>query len=631
MKWRWGDPEESAFKAAKELLTSADLLVHYNPEQDIVLACDASSYGVGAVLAHKLPDGTERPIGYASRSLSSAEKNYSQLGREGLACVFSVKRFHSYLFGRPFELVTDHKPLLALLHPHRFTSEQASGRIHHWSLFLSTYEYTLRFRKTEAHGNADALSRLPRPKAPVDVPQPAELVLLLEHLEDSPVTVQQIAAGTRNDPTLGTVLQYVRQGWPEKGRDDLAPYFARKHELSVLEGCVLWGARVVVPPKAREAVLAELHEGHPGMTRMKQLARMYVWWPGIQTAIERCINACTSCQMLQPTPPAAPLQPWKWPTRPWARLHLDFAGPLFGKMFLVLIDAHSKWIEVFPTTGSTSAVVIDHLRTIFAQFGLPETLVTDNGSCFVSAEFSAFALANRIKHITSAPYHPSTNVLAERAVQIVKKGSKKVTEGTIQTRLARVLMAYRLTPHTTTGMTPAELLLGRQPRTKLDMLKPHIAARVEAKQRRQKADHDSSARSRAFIVGTKVYAKNFGQGPRWLAGEVTEVTGPVSFLVTLQGNGRSRHQDHLRLCQNEGTPSAPPADIPAQLPEETISPELIVPEVSDDNLTVSAPASETVQEESPSPAIESSPATPARYPSRNRRQPDWLDGPRRGT
>ena len=80
--------------------------------------------------------------------------------------------------------------------------------------------------------------------------------------------------------------------------------------------------------------------------------------------------------------PVAPLQPWKWPTRPWARLHLDFAGPLFGKMFLVLIDAHSKWIEAFPTTGSTSAVVIDNLRTVFAQFGLPETLVTDNGSCF---------------------------------------------------------------------------------------------------------------------------------------------------------------------------------------------------------------------------------------------------------
>ena len=448
-------------------------------------------------------------------------------------------------------------------------------------------------------------------------------------MEDSPVTVQQIAAGTRNDPTLGTVLQYVRQGWPEKGRDDLALYFARKHELSVLEGCVLWGVRVVVPPKAREAVLAELHEGHPGMTRMKQLARMYVWWPGIQTAIERCINACTSCQMLQPTPPAAPLQPWKWPTRPWARLHLDFAGPLFGKMFLVSTDAHSKWIEVFPTTGSTSAVVIDHLRTVFVQFGLPETLVTDNGSCFVSAEFSGFALANGIKHITSAPYHPSTNGLAERAVQIVKKGLKKLTDGTIQTRLARVLMAYRLTPHTTTGMTPAELLLGRQPRTKLYLLKPNTAARVEAKQMRQKADHDSSARSRAFIVGTK----NFGQGPRWLAGEVTEVTGPVSFLVTLHGNGRlvRRHQDH------RGTPSAPPADVPAQLPEETIGPEPIVPGVSDDNSTVSAPASEIVREErapevheQPSPAIESSPATPARYSSRNRRQPDWLDGPRRG-
>ena len=153
-----------------------------------------------------------------------------------------------------------------------------------------------------------------------------------------------------------------------------------------------------------KATLSDLHEGDPGMTRMKGLARMYVWWPGLEKEIEGSVNSCQECQMLQPTPPVAPLQPWRWPTLPWARLHLDFAGPLFGKMFLVLIDAHSKWIEVFPTNGSTSLVVIEHLRTIFAQFGLPETIVSDNGSCFVSEEFSVFLLANGIKHITSAPY-----------------------------------------------------------------------------------------------------------------------------------------------------------------------------------------------------------------------------------
>ena len=129
--------------------------------------------------------------------------------------------------------------------------------------------------------------------------------------------------------------------------------------------------------------------------------------------IEKLVQGCSECQAIQSSPPVAPLHPWKWPTRPWARLHLDFAGPFLGKMCLVLIDAHSKWIEVFCTSAATSAVVIEELRSVFARFGLPETIVTDNGTSFVSAEFEKFLRGNGIKHITSAPYHPATNGLAE--------------------------------------------------------------------------------------------------------------------------------------------------------------------------------------------------------------------------
>ena len=123
--------------------------------------------------------------------------------------------------------------------------------------------------------------------------------------------------------------------------------------------------------------------------------------------------------MDQSTPPVAPLHPWSWPTRPWGRLHLDYAGPFEGKMILIIVDAHSKWIEAICTPGSTSAVVIDELQTLFAQFGLLETIVTNNGPCFVSSKFETFLVCNGIKHLTSAPYHPSSNGLAERAFQLV--------------------------------------------------------------------------------------------------------------------------------------------------------------------------------------------------------------------
>lgn len=178
----------------------------------------------------------------------------------------------------------------------------------------------------------------------------------------------------------------------------------------------------------------------------------------------------------------------------------DFAGPMNGKMYLVIIDAHSKWIEAFVTTSSTSTTVIEISRHVFAWFGMPETIVSDNGPCFVSKEFESFLLANGMKHITSSPYYPATNGLAERAIQILKKGLKKVTSGSLQTRLAQILMSYRITLQSTTGASPAELLFGRQPRTRLDPLKPNTESVIENKQMNQKVPHDRKARERIFAV-----------------------------------------------------------------------------------------------------------------------------------
>ena len=154
--WRWTPETERAFQQSKEMLTSKQLLTHYNPQLPLVLVCDASAYGVGFVLAHLMSDGTEKPIAYASRTLYAAERNYSQIEKEGVLCVFGVKKFYAYLFGRKFTLITDHRPLLSLLSGQKPTSMQALARIRRWSLALSMFEYNLQFRSTTAHGNADA-------------------------------------------------------------------------------------------------------------------------------------------------------------------------------------------------------------------------------------------------------------------------------------------------------------------------------------------------------------------------------------------------------------------------------------------------------------------------------------------
>ena len=209
----------------------------------------------------------------------------------------------------------------------------------------------------------------------------------MDHLNESPVTVKHIRAWTRRDPSLSAVLQAVKQGWPAQCPPDLAAFTKRKSELSVHGGYILWGSRVVIPPQGRKAIMQQLHESHPGVSRMKGLARMYVWWPGMDREIENLVKACHECQACQPVPPAAPLHLWKWPTHPWSRLHLDYAGPIKGKMFLVLIDAHSKWIEVLCVQSASSTHTIEKLGTVFTQFGIPESIVTNNGSCFVSDEF----------------------------------------------------------------------------------------------------------------------------------------------------------------------------------------------------------------------------------------------------
>ena len=165
-EWKWGMDQQKAFAEVKQLLTSDCLLVHYDQDKELLLACDASPYGLGAVLSHRGPNGEEQPVAFASRSLNPAEKNYSQLEKEGLAIVFAVKRFHQYLFGRPFTITSDHKPLQHLLKESTAVPAMASARMQRWALLLSGYDYTINYKPGEAHANADSLSRLPLPDAP---------------------------------------------------------------------------------------------------------------------------------------------------------------------------------------------------------------------------------------------------------------------------------------------------------------------------------------------------------------------------------------------------------------------------------------------------------------------------------
>ncbi|XP_015281060.1 PREDICTED: uncharacterized protein K02A2.6-like [Gekko japonicus] len=386
-KWKWGQAEERAFVGVKELLTSNDVLTHYDDQKLLVLAADASPFGVGAVLSHLMPDGSEAPIAFYSRSLSAAERNYAQIDKEGLALVAAVKKFHDFIFGRRFLLVTDHKPLLGIFAPDKQLPNIMSPRMLRWALFLQAYDYDLEHRPGKAIGHADA------------------------------------------------------RGWPVGSIEpEFAPYKSRQNELSISKGCLLWGNRVVVPAQLRKRVLESLHEGHPGMVHTKALARGYVWWPGLDKEIEEWVRVCSKCQQVRPDPPHATPQAWESSGKPWARLHIDFAGPLQGQMFLIVVDAMSKWLEVVHMKSTTSLAVIHALRRLFATHGLPDVIVSDNGPQFVSEEFRYFLTSNGIRQMTSAPFHPASNGQAERMVRTAKEALGKMDEGDWSQRLGSFLL-----------------------------------------------------------------------------------------------------------------------------------------------------------------------------------------------
>ena len=542
--WHWTADCAAAFKTIKAAIASDQVLMHFDPDLPVQLATDASPYGLGAVLSHVLPDGTERPIAFASRSLTETEKRYAQIDKD---IVWGVRKFHTYLFGRSFVLLTDHEPLTAILSPSKGLPALTTARLQRYAIFLASMSYEIKYRKSGDHGNADGLSRLPLPHTQEESLDWAE-VFNMAQIDPLPVTAVEVARHTARDPVLAKVLAGVREGWSHSSTDgDMQPFARRKNELGLHQGCLMWGIRVVIPPQLRKRVLEELHTGHPGMVRMKSLARSFVWWPGIDADIETTGKVCAGCQAHQAAPPKSPLHPWEWPSKPWQRLHIDFAGPFQGHMWLIVVDAHSKWPEVLPMNSTTAPVTVRRLREVFAQHGLPDQIVSDNGPQFTSDEFRRFTEANGITHTFSAPYHPATNGLAERFVRTMKQALKSHSDTAPLEFLPRFLL-YRTTPHATTNATPASLLMHRELRTRLSLVQPSVQASVAKKQAAQ-SNARSANRERTFAVDDTVMVRDYRtNAPHpWIQGTVQAVHGSRHYTVEVGRDQQwRRHVEQLR-------------------------------------------------------------------------------------
>ncbi|EGT56159.1 hypothetical protein CAEBREN_11698 [Caenorhabditis brenneri] len=464
--YKWTPECQKSFEQIKEILQSDLLLTHFDPKLPIIVSADASQYGIGCVIAHRFPDGTEKAIYHVSKALTKTQQNYSQIEKEGLGLVTAVTKFHRFLHGRHFTLRTDHKPLLAIFGGKQGVPVYSANRLQRWAITLLNYSFDIEYVNTKDFGQADALSRLISEQGAAKEPEDQVIATIevdmtgavTHNLQYLPVSAEMIRAHTAQDVVLQEILKCQKSGhWPrfEKNTDR-------------------W-------------ILAN---------RKDEMA---------------CIQEC------------------------------------------LMIDAYSKWPEIHAMSSITSTATLKIMRRIFAQFGNPAVLVTDNGSQFTSAQFKEFCVENGISHIRSPPYHPQSNGQVERFVDSFKRTLIKLEgEGSTEVAVQKFLQAYRSTPCSASpnALTPAENFLGRKIRTVLDLLLPSCPDLTPQRNLKMERAFDlqNGARHREYDIQDKVYVKiNSNQSTAtWLPGIITGKIGNTIYEVSVNGGTVKKHANQLR-------------------------------------------------------------------------------------
>ena len=460
--YQWTASHEQAFKNVKERICSEATLAYYSPKDKTTVQVDASGLGLGATL---LQNG--KPIAFASKTLSPAEKRYANIEREMLAVVFGCERFHNYVYGTRFTIQSDHKPLEMISRKNLYA---APTRLQRMLLRVQQYDFDITYLPGKDVLLADALSR-----QPLDDDDHMELDIQIMPVQFSIKKIDELREATDADPIFDTLKSRIINGWPKDHRHvekHLRPYWSFRDELTIHDGLVLKGQQILIPSNARLPILQTLHVPHLGIVNTMALARAHVHWPGIGQDITRTVASCRACQENQPRQRKEPLMPIDPPSRPWQNVGTD----LFyykEKTYLIICDYYSKFPFIYLMPNPvTSRAIIERLKTLFSEHGIPDKLISDNGGHYSSEAFKTFILQWDFIHLTSSPYHPQCNGFAERMIQTVKDRMKKSTD------VPKALLLLRATPVRGSDKSPAELLFNRNISTPLpsvyDTHQPHV-------------------------------------------------------------------------------------------------------------------------------------------------------------
>lgn len=589
-KWNWTEECQRSFELIKDELTKAPVLNTPNFESSFKVQTDASDVGLGAVLTQEV-DGQEKVIAYASRLLRGAEKTYSTSEKECLAVVWAVEKWHHYLEGRAFEVITDHASLVWL-----FQHPKPTSRLERWTIRLQGYHFTVRYRRGQCNVVPDVLSRRYTVESPAVVLHTPAKCGFNPVTCDLPVDLSQIATEQKLDPECQELMVKAEN---QKSTDLKRTHYVFKNAVlfrSVPDSKEGQRFQVVIPAKLKEAILTYAHDnplsGHLG--KFKTLMRLleFAYWPSIRTDVWQHCRNCQKCQQHKLTnlKPAGALQSVPL-VEPGYMLGMDIMGPFprstrQNEYLLVIVDYFSKWVEVFPMRAAKSATIVRILREeIFTRWGTPAFIVSDRGTQFTSNILDQVCKQWHVTQKLTTAYHPQSN-LTERVNRNLKTMIATYVEQNHRTWdqwIYEFRFALNTAWHESTDYSPAEVALGRQLKGPLQRalqippdpdqpsystlerqksLYESVRENVEKAQTKQRRYYDLRRRTQNFDEGDLVWVKTHPLSraddafmakisPKWKGpARVEKKLGPVNYKVAMLSDPTQIDTYHTQNLKN---------------------------------------------------------------------------------
>ena len=585
VRFQWKREQEECFQSLIRCFKEDTLLRYFCMKKPTYIMADAHVSGLGVALAQGDSVESARPVAFASRATSQAEKNYPQLDLEAMALDYGLRRFRNYIVGSPHTivLVTDHKPLESVFNGNR----KGSIRTERIKMRHQDIRYKVVYRKGKAN-SCDYLSRHATPWKHVpeqEQTEAADLNNLLYTLHTTPIidriTLAGIAHATSDDGVLIKLRDMIKQGkthMPKSAREELKLFTKILPEITVTgNGILLKGERIILPQSLQAEAIKLAHQGsHTGQTGILRRLRYHFFFHGMDRMVQSFVRECESCQIFTDKKTKEPIIPHKVPGQCWSEVAVDLFGPMPNAKHVVVVQDMASRFPAAKLVASTKAdKVIPAIADIYDTYGNPDSQLSDNGPPFNSKAMEQFASKRNIQLKKTPPLHPSANPV-ETFMKPLGKAMKMAHSGNKleHTALTQLLSNYRDTPHPATGLPPAAMLFrdppnSAFPRVLVDDQQVKAARKRdwEAKVERQLEVNNSKYKKRSeFKTGDWVLIRNFTKRSKFDPHfqpepcRVTEVSGGWVALERA-GTRYRRHLDDIKALPDYQPVSHPPSNM----------------------------------------------------------------------